>query len=140
MSRLRWRTFAMSIATGPVTVPNCAACLTRCAIFALQISFLLGRQLMLGQEPPIHRRSTTAVRRPDPAICHASNLPPAPLPMIRISNCSGLDMASSVFCSQEGIDVRPLAGSRPTGVLQRLDLGHPATVLIRGASAESHGH
>ena len=25
MSRLRWRTFAMSVATGPVAVPNCAA-------------------------------------------------------------------------------------------------------------------
>ena len=56
---------------------------------ALQISFLLGRQAMLGQEPPIHRRSTTAVRRPDRAICQASNLPPCPLPRIRTSNCSG---------------------------------------------------
>jgi len=34
------------------------------ATFALQISFLLGMQLILGQEPPIHRRSTTAVRLP----------------------------------------------------------------------------
>jgi hypothetical protein len=31
---------------------------------------------------------TTAVRRPDRAICQASNLPPAPLPRIRISNRS----------------------------------------------------
>jgi len=39
--------------------------------------FLLGRQAMLGQEPPIHRRSTTAVRRSiapyaKPVTCHPS--------------------------------------------------------------------
>src|SRR5215831_20499737 len=62
---------------------------TRYATFALQISFLLGRQLMLGQEPPIYRRSTTAVRRPDRAISQARSLPPLPLPRIRISNRSG---------------------------------------------------
>ena len=45
---------------GPVTIPNAAACFTRCVTLALQISFLLGRQLMFGQEPPIQRRSTTA--------------------------------------------------------------------------------
>src|SRR5262245_4520124 len=88
----------MSIATGPVTMPNCAAWRIRCATLALQISFLLGRQAMLGQEPPIHLRSTTAVRRPDPAICQANNLPPAPLPRIKISKCSDLDIASSVSC------------------------------------------
>jgi hypothetical protein len=43
-----------------------------------QISFLLGRQAMLGQEPPIQRHSTTAVRRPDRARCQARSLPPAP--------------------------------------------------------------
>src|SRR4029453_3920579 len=53
MLRLRCRTVAMSMATGPVMVPNCAAWCTRYATLALQISFLLGRQLMLGQEPPI---------------------------------------------------------------------------------------
>src|SRR5262245_38922133 len=79
----------MSMATGPVMVPNCAAWRTRYATFALQISFLLGRQLMLGQEPPIYRRSTTAVRRPDRAISQARSLPPLPLPRIRISNRSG---------------------------------------------------
>src|SRR5215831_1447340 len=54
---------------------------------------LLGRQAMLGQEPPTHRRSTTAVRRPDCAMCQASNLPPFPLPRISTSNCSGRDMS-----------------------------------------------
>src|SRR5262245_29296811 len=65
MPRLRWQTTAMSVETAPVTVPYSTAWRTRYATFALQISFLLGRQLMLGQEPPIYRRSTTAVRRPD---------------------------------------------------------------------------
>src|SRR5882762_8074174 len=50
-------------------------------------------QAMLGQEPPIHRRSTTAVRRPDRAISQARSLPPAPLPRTKISNCSGWDMS-----------------------------------------------
>lgn len=58
----------------------------------VQISFLLGRQAMLGQDPPIQRRSMTAVRRPDCAICQANNLPLLPLPRTRMSNCSGCDM------------------------------------------------
>src|SRR5262245_2084439 len=93
----------MSIATEPVTVPNCAAWRTRCATLALQISFLLGRQLILGQEPPIYRRSTRAVRRPDPAICQASNLPPAPLPRIRISKCSGLAIHLLLVLGSNGV-------------------------------------
>src|SRR5271166_5744260 len=101
MSRLRWRTAAMSVSTGPATVPNCPAWCARCATRALQISFLLGRQAMLGQEPPIQRRSTTAVRRPDCAICQASNLPPNPLPRIRTSNCSGWDINPSVCDSND---------------------------------------
>src|SRR5438093_8510393 len=93
MSRLRCRTLAMSTVAEPVMlVPNCAAWRTRCETFALQISFLLGMQLMFGHEPPMYRRSTTAVRRPARAICHASNFPPAPLPRTRISNRSGCDM------------------------------------------------
>src|ERR687892_1525585 len=92
MSRLRWRTVAISTVTCPVTVPNCAPWRARCETFALQISFLLGKQLMLGQEPPIYRRSTTIVFRPDRAICHARSLPPAPLPRTRISYRSGWNM------------------------------------------------
>jgi hypothetical protein len=65
MSRLRWRTFAMSVLTAPVIVPKCAAWCTKCATLALQISFLLGRQAMFGQDPPIHRRSIRDVLKPD---------------------------------------------------------------------------
>ena len=61
----------------------------RCATLALQISFLLGRQAILRQEPPIHFRSTTAVRRPDRAICQAIFLPPSPLPRSKTSTRSG---------------------------------------------------
>src|SRR5262245_15860099 len=82
----------MSIVIGPVTSPNSAAWWSKSATLALQISFLLGRQLTFGQEPPIHRRSTTAVRHPDPAKCQARCLPPLPLPRTRTSYCSGRGM------------------------------------------------
>src|SRR5215469_6242865 len=95
MSRLRWRTLAMSIVTGPVAAPYSAAWCARYETFALQISFLLGRQLTFGHEPPIQRRSTTAVDWPDGARCHARCLPPAPLPTIRFVNDSACGMLSS---------------------------------------------
>ena len=79
---------------GPVTRPNFAAWWTKSATLALQISFLLGRQLTFGQAPPIHRRSTTAVRCPDPARCHARDLPLLPLPRMRTSYSSGRGMLS----------------------------------------------
>src|SRR5258706_16212439 len=49
-------------------------------------------QAPLTQEPPTPRRSTTAVRRPDCAMCQATSLPPVPLPSTRTSNRSGWDM------------------------------------------------
>src|SRR5215470_4448725 len=54
----------------------------RCVTLALQISFLLGRQLMFGHEPPIQRRSITAVVCPLWAKCQARYFPPSPLPMM----------------------------------------------------------
>jgi hypothetical protein len=62
MSRLRANTLGMSTLTGPVTIPKRSAWCTKSATLALQISFLLGRQLVLGHEPPISLRSITAVR------------------------------------------------------------------------------
>src|SRR5262249_52792650 len=79
--------------------------------FALQISFLLGIQLTLGQEPPIQRRSTTAVRRPARAMCHARSLPPAPLPRTRISNRSTCDMAASSDVDSAGRLIGHLANA-----------------------------
>ena len=76
MSRLRWRTVGHVDRDGTGHRAELRGVAHQLATFALQISFLLGRQLMFGQEPPIHRRSTTAVRRPDRARCQARSLPP----------------------------------------------------------------
>src|ERR1700722_12311303 len=51
--------------------------------------FLLGRQAMLGQDPPIYFRSTTATRCPWPPKVHAASFDPTPLPIIRRSYSSG---------------------------------------------------
>src|SRR6516164_336324 len=108
MSRLRLRTTAMSIAPGLSVQPYSAAWRTRCATRALEISFLLGMQAMLGQEPPIHLRSTTAVRRPVLAICQATSLPPVPLPRTRMSYRSGWAMASSIQCCSSHAHPKPV--------------------------------
>src|SRR5262245_30989363 len=109
----------MSISIRPVFAPYSAAWRTSDATFALWISFLLGRQLTLGQEPPIHRRSTTAVRRPDRAMCHARSLPPAPLPRTRTSKRSDCDMPSSsdavVLC-----DLKTLLDGNPVARIRQL--------------------
>src|SRR5438270_9027992 len=51
--------------------------------------FLLGRHAILGQEPPIYSRSTTATRLPSPANVHAATVEPVPPPRITRSNSSG---------------------------------------------------
>src|SRR5262245_51836834 len=94
MSRLRWRTFTMSTATRSVVAPNSAPWRATYATCALQISFLLGMQLMFGHEPPIHWLSTTAVRRPDRARSQASSFPPCPLPSTSASYRSGAAICS----------------------------------------------
>src|SRR6266436_2969465 len=53
--------------------------------------FLLGRHAMLGQEPPIYLRSTTATRLPSPANVHAATVERVPPPRITRSNSSGCD-------------------------------------------------
>src|SRR5437870_10546305 len=53
--------------------------------------FLLGRHAILGQEPPIYLRSTTATRLPSPANIHAATVEPVPPPRITRSNSSGCD-------------------------------------------------
>src|SRR5208283_272740 len=76
-------------AVGPARVPNRSAWRTKSATFALQISFLLGRQFVFGQEPPMSLRSTTATRCPALAMCQARYLPPSPLPRTSKSKRSG---------------------------------------------------
>src|SRR5271155_853085 len=51
--------------------------------------FLLGRHAILGQEPPMYLRSTTATRLPLPAKVHAAMVEPVPPPRITRSNSSG---------------------------------------------------
>src|SRR5882672_3636014 len=51
--------------------------------------FLLGRHAILGQEPPIYLRSTTATRFPSPAKVQAAMVEPVPPPRITRSNSSG---------------------------------------------------
>src|SRR5882724_5756328 len=53
--------------------------------------FLLGRHAILGQEPPIYLRSTTATRLPSPANVHAATVEPVPPPRITRSISSGCD-------------------------------------------------
>src|SRR5262245_5810059 len=55
------------------------------------MTFLLGRQAMLGQEPPIYLRSITATLLPCLASAHAMLLAPSPLPKTTMSYCSGFD-------------------------------------------------
>jgi hypothetical protein len=50
--------------------------------------FLLGRQAMLGHDPPTYFRSIAATRSPRPAKVHAAIVPPVPLPRITRSYSS----------------------------------------------------
>src|SRR5262249_17147678 len=85
--RFRQRTAAMSTVEADGR-PNSGPLPDRLATFALQMRFLLGIQAIFGQDPPIHRRSTTAVRCPAFAIVHARYFPASPLPSTRNSNLS----------------------------------------------------
>src|SRR3979490_2770842 len=113
----------MSTEAAPAMLPNRSAWRTRSATLALQISFLLGRQLVFGQEPPINLRSTTAERCPDLAMCQARYLPPSPLPRTSISKCSGWDIFdSSSFKSKRHADENL---GPPQQVVRRTDPQRP---------------
>src|SRR5271163_2879716 len=58
------------------------------------MTFLLGRHAMLGQDPPIYFRSTTAVRLPSLAIVQATTLPAVPPPKTMTSYFSAAFMSS----------------------------------------------
>src|SRR5215510_6070152 len=60
--------------------------------------FLLGRQAMLGQEPPIYFRSITAAFIPCLASVQARNLPASPLPRTRRSYPSNFDFCVVLIC------------------------------------------
>jgi hypothetical protein len=62
MARFRSWTPFMFVAAGSASTPNSAGRPASERTLAEWMMFLLGRQAMLGQEPPISFRSTTAVR------------------------------------------------------------------------------
>src|SRR6478736_6015963 len=70
------------------------------------MTFLLGRQAMLGQAPPTYRRSMTAVRLPCEPSVQARSLPAAPLPRTTTSYSSGCAMISS--CESQNHDHLPV--------------------------------
>src|SRR5262249_27773602 len=65
------------------------------ATLALLMTFLLGMHAMLWQEPPIHLRSTAAVRCPSSASVHPTILPPVPPPKMMFVKCSVLSIIST---------------------------------------------
>src|SRR5262249_27527800 len=86
--RLRSRTSAMLIVKPSCVMPNSLLRRKYDATFALWMMFLLGRHAILGQEPPIYLRSTTATRFPSPAKVQAAMVDPVPPPRITRSNSS----------------------------------------------------
>src|SRR5260370_37407723 len=56
--------------------------------------FLLGRHAILGQEPPMYLRSTTATRFPSPANVQAAMVEPVPPPRMTRANSSGCALSS----------------------------------------------
>src|SRR5215813_5815707 len=69
--------------------------------------FLLGRQAMLGQEPPIYFRSITATCFPCLASVHAMYLDPSPLPKTTMSYSSGLNLSSPLRV-KGGVELKSL--------------------------------
>src|SRR5580692_12613144 len=62
------------------------------------MTFLLGRQAILGHEPPIYFRSITATRLPCLPRVQARYFDPSPVPIITISYCS---VSIMLFCVRE---------------------------------------
>src|SRR5258706_11193838 len=88
--RLRSRTAGISIFQLSLVIPNSSLRRKYEATLALWMTFLLGRQAMLGHEPPTYFRSMTAVFIPFLASVQAMYLPASPLPSTRRSYSWGL--------------------------------------------------
>src|SRR5262249_10132494 len=94
-------------------------------------------QATLTQEPPIHCRSTTAVRRPDCAMCRATRLPPVPPPRTTTSNRSGWDMRTSPCELRVG--TVPKAGEAPAEYLFQINAGYVGAFPDQKARGVSRG-
>src|SRR5215471_7612745 len=124
--RLRSRTAGMDMFQVFLVIPNSSLRLKQEATLALWIMFLLGRQAMLGQEPPIYFRSITAAFIPFLASVQARNLPASPLPRTRRSYPSGFD-----FCVFMGsIHLADTLGSFLVLRLSLAFVRHPFAVSI----------
>src|SRR6516164_9899476 len=97
--RLRSRTADMLIWVLSLVMPNSPLLQKYEATFALWMIFLLGRQAMLGQEPPIYFRSMTTARIPFLAEVQALYLPASPLPSTTRSYSSAVVCIDSVTVS-----------------------------------------
>src|SRR6266851_99764 len=111
-------------------MPNSFLLLKYFTTFALWIMFLLGRHAILGQEPPIYLRSTTATRFPSPANVHAATVDPVPPPRITRSNSSGCVFLSTLV--DEVLSVRFmrlfLSEQQVHSVLSLISPGQPLTL------------
>src|SRR5215469_12142251 len=100
--RLPSRTPVMSIAKPSCVMPNSLLRRKYDATLALWMMFLLGKHAMLGHDPPMYLRSTTATRFPSAANVHAAIVDPVPPPRITRSNSSGCvllcNRAGEAFC------------------------------------------
>src|SRR5438034_5221344 len=92
--------------------------------------FLLGRQAMLGQEPPRYLRSIVATRCPCSANVHARNFDPKPLPSITRSYSSAFVILALVL--DEGISTLLILLSFPPAM-------SPAVVDKRSEYSERSG-
>src|SRR5215471_19824214 len=83
--------------------------------------FLLGRQAMLGQEPPIYFRSMTTARIPFLARVQAMYLPASPLPSTTTSYSSGcgtgvcIDLSGYLAHCEPTFSYPPLLPVMPAG-------------------------
>src|SRR6476620_12756583 len=90
--------------------------------------FLLGRQAMLGHDPPIYLRSITATRCPCAAKVHAAMVDPVPPPRITKSYSSTLS-----FCP-EGVFWVGLMPCSQSGALDTLHALYLAAIHANGCT------
>ncbi|AXC16223.1 hypothetical protein ACPOL_7023 (plasmid) [Acidisarcina polymorpha] len=97
IARFLSRTTAISIPGADLFMPNSSSRCAYQATLAECTMFLLGRQAMLGQEPPTYRLSMSATLFPSAPKDQLRYFPASPLPRTRASN------TSTVWCVLSGI-------------------------------------
>src|SRR5260370_37001936 len=99
------------------------------------MTFLLGMHAILWQEPPIHLRSTSAVRWPSSARVHATILPPVPPPKTMFVKRSVSGMMSPPRDVKFSLDVYGHSIR-----FKRSDLAQPAKMPLVPAEVSSQEH